>query len=109
MTRASLIHIEDSPGATPGQDDDADEHFSDKSGKINKSPEKDWMEFYEKTDDINETQLAKFLGLKMLDASNFSAKFLDFVKECLVFDPKDRMKAFDLLSHPVFRKYSRVY
>ena len=31
------------------------------------------------------------------------------MRECLMFDPKDRMKAFDLLSHPVFRKYNKIY
>ena len=45
----------------------------------------------------------------MFEGQNYSSKFLDFLKECLMFDPKDRMKAFDLLSHPVFRKYNKVY
>jgi serine/threonine protein kinase len=45
----------------------------------------------------------------MLDKDNYSGKLLDFLKECLMFDPKDRMKAFDLLSHPIFRKYNKIY
>jgi len=45
----------------------------------------------------------------MFESANFSPKFIDFLRECLMFDPKDRMKAFDLLSHPVFRKYNKIY
>lgn len=45
----------------------------------------------------------------MFESQNYSAKFIDFLKECLMFDPKNRMKAFDILSHPVFRKYNKVY
>jgi hypothetical protein len=26
-----------------------------------------------------------------------------------MFDPKDRLKPFDLLSHPIFRKYNKIY
>lgn len=45
----------------------------------------------------------------MFEHTNYSAKFIDFMRECLIFDPKDRMKPFDLLSHPVFRKYNKIY
>lgn len=53
--------------------------------------------------------LRKFLGLKLFESQNYSSKFLDFLRECLMFDPQDRMRAFDLLHHPVFRKYNKVY
>ena len=45
----------------------------------------------------------------MFESTNYSPKFTDFLRECLMFDPKDRMKAFDLLSHPIFRKYNKIY
>ena len=79
-----------------------------------KSPEKagNWIDFYTTTQTdqkSNDSYLSKFLNLKLLDKDNYSTKFLDFMRECLMFDPKDRMKAFDLLSHPVFRKYNKIY
>lgn len=67
-----------------------------------------WIDFFSPNQD-NDSRLKKFLTLKMIEPQNYSSKFLDFLKECLVFDPKDRMKAFDLLSHPVFRKYNKIY
>lgn len=69
---------------------------------------KNWMNFYASKDE-QDSQLKRFLTLKVFEPGNYSAKFVDFVKECLVFDPKDRLKPFDLLSHPCFRKYNKIY
>ena len=49
------------------------------------------------------------MNLKLFESSNYSPKFIDLMRECLMFDPKDRMKPFDLLSHPVFCKYNKIY
>ena len=78
-------------------------------GQKNKAGSGNWIDFYSTTVGNKDSQLSKFLTLKMLESSNFSPKFIDFLRECLMFDPKDRMKAFDLLSHPVFRKYNKIY
>jgi len=44
-----------------------------------------------------------------LDSANYSSKFLDFLRECLMFDPADRLKPFDLLSHQIFKKFEKIY
>lgn len=67
-----------------------------------------WIDFYSTNQDID-TPLSKFLTMKMFENNNFSQKFVDFLKECLIFDPKDRLKPFDLLSHPIFRRYNKIY
>lgn len=45
----------------------------------------------------------------MLETENISSKFVDFLRECLMFSPSERPRPFDLLSHPIFRKYNKVY
>ena len=94
-----------------------DESFSENSGnKEMESPQKsspekqeNWINFYSTNQENKDSQLSKFLQLKMLESANYSPKFIDFLRECLIFEPKDRMKASDLLSHPVFRKYNKIY
>jgi serine/threonine protein kinase len=88
--------------------------FSDNSEtekKERKEEQKaDWIEFFAQgEEDQSECLLSKFLTLKLFDPSNFTPAFVDFMRELLMFDPKDRLSAFDLLSHPVFRKYNKVY
>lgn len=83
-------------------DDDKTKKPKDKSGG-------NWIDFYSKGSGNNDSQISKFLNLKLFEKQNFSAKFIDFLRECLMFDPRDRMKPFDLLSHPVFRKYNKIY
>ena len=70
----------------------------------------DWIDFFAQgEEDQSECSLSKFLILKLFDPSNFTPAFVDFMRELLMFDPKDRLLAFDLLSHPVFRKYNKVF
>lgn len=40
---------------------------------------------YQADKDEQEGQLKRFLSLKMLETENLSAKFLDFLRECLMF------------------------
>ena len=65
------------------------------------------MNFQEGQPDQN--GLNKFLTGNLLDQQNYSQKFLDFLRETLMLEENDRMQAFDLLHHPVFRKYNKTY
>jgi spore cortex formation protein SpoVR/YcgB (stage V sporulation) len=82
----SLIHIDD---------DNADETSSqkneaDSSKNEDQAPEKSkssgWHEFFAKDGTkTDQSLLVKFLTMKLVDPNNYSAKFLDFLKECLMF------------------------
>jgi serine/threonine protein kinase len=97
---------------SPNQDKNSFSDNSQQNDDDDEAPQKgkggNWIDFFSPNQD-NDSQLKKLLTLKMIERQNYSAKCLDFLRECLMFDPKDRMKAFDLLSHPVFRKYNKVY
>lgn len=124
MQNSSLINLEDKldveqmeaeeTGSGKGNKafSENSNHHKDDDDAIKKSKDKNggnWIDFYSKPISTNDSQVSKFLNLKMFEKQNFSAKFIDFLRECLMFDPRDRMKPFDLLSHPVFRKYNKIY
>jgi serine/threonine protein kinase len=44
-----------------------------------------------------------------LDRSKYSDSFLDFLSECLVVSPEQRLSALDLLAHPIFKTQSKIY
>lgn len=89
---------------------DSDDQFKRREKSPSKSKDGgDWMNKFFENDKTNDSRLIKFLGLKLFESQNYSKKFIDFLRECLMFDPADRLKAFDLLHHPVFRKYNKIY
>ena len=106
----SLINLEDEP--MQFEVDDCEEQKSDTNSHGSQfeeeAPKKTWMSLY-KNKDGSDNQLKCFLTCKMLESGNYSAKFMDFLRECLMFSPQDRQRPFDLLSHPVFKKYNKAY
>ena len=54
-------------------------------------------------------QLHKLLKGDFLDYSRYSPLFLDFLHECLLFNPVNRMNALEILSHPLFKESNKTY
>lgn len=89
---------------------DSDNQFKQRDTSPEKSKDGgDWMNKFFENDNTKDSHLKRFLSLKLFESQNYSKKFTDFLRECLMFDPADRMKAFDLLHHPVFRKYNKIF
>ena len=106
MIDAEEAAADNSPNHQKGSFSDGSNEDDDEAPQ--KGKQGNWIDFFSPNQD-NDSQLKRFLTLKMIEPQNYTSKWLDFLKECLIFDPKERMKAFGLLSHPIFRKYNKVY
>lgn len=64
-----------------------------------------WVDFYASS---NAADFQALINCHFTALDNFSANFIDFLKECLMMDVNARQTATSLLVHPVFRNISRA-